>query len=446
MRLFGKRPSAELPREKKNQRSGRSTSATRPSSPPAARRRNAEVARPVRPAWPEVTGPADALLMGTIIALVAFGVVMVYSSSAVFAYQKYGSGQHFLVRQAIFAAVGLLLIVGLARYDYHRLRALTYPFLAGSLMLVFVTATVLGKSGGGATRWIALGPINVQPSEFAKLALVMWLAYSLAKKSERIKTFTIGFLPHLLMASILMGLCLRQPDFGSAVMIGVITFVLLFTAGAKLGYILGAGILSAPVLYWLIAGSEYRMRRITAFLEPFEHRFDIGYQVAESLISFGAGGVSGVGLGDSRQKLFFLPEAHTDFITAIVGEELGFVGIALLVAVFMLVIYRGLWIAFRAADEYGSLLAVGITLSIGVQALTNFGVAMGLLPTKGLGLPFVSYGGSALVANCVAMGILLNISRPRAAAAADEPGAGVRANRGRSPARTVDAAPAGGVA
>jgi cell division protein FtsW len=415
MKLFGRRTVGRDSQQPRNTRPGKPGPASPASARPAAavERNRADAGRKAAPAWPEVTGPADALLMGTVIALVAFGVVMVYSSSAVFAFQKYGSGQHFLIRQAIFAAAGLPLIVALARIDYHRLRVLTYPFLLGSLLLVFVTATVLGKSGGGATRWIALGPVNIQPSEFAKLALVMWLAYSLAKKSERIKTFTIGFLPHLLMASLLMLLCLRQPDFGSAVMIGVITFVLLFTAGAKLGYILGASMLAAPVVFWLIAGSEYRMRRITAFLEPFEHRFDVGYQVAESLISFGAGGVSGVGLGDSRQKLFFLPEAHTDFITAIVGEELGFIGIAILLAVFMLIIFRGLWIAFRAADDYGALLAVGITLTIGVQALTNLGVALGLLPTKGLGLPFVSYGGSALIANCVAMGILLNISRPR---------------------------------
>lgn len=424
MRLFNNRRAGRDRQSKKNARTGKPGPGTTVKPATAVKRDVAGAAAADRPPWPQVKGPADALLMGTVIALIAFGVVMVYSSSAVFAYQKYGSGQHFLIRQAVFAAAGLPLIVALARFDYHRLRVLTYPFLLGSLVLVFITATVLGRSGGGATRWIALGPINIQPSEFAKLALVMWLAYSLAKKSERIKTFTIGFLPHLLMASILMLLCLRQPDFGSAVMIGVITFVLLFTAGAKLGYILGAGILSAPLVYWLIAGSEYRMRRITAFLEPFEHRFDIGYQVAESLISFGAGGVSGVGLGDSRQKLFFLPEAHTDFITAIVGEELGFVGISILVAVFTLIIYRGLWIAFRAVDEYGALLAVGITLSIGVQALTNLGVALGLLPTKGLGLPFVSYGGSALIANCLAMGILLNISRPRVAPASSAAGGG----------------------
>ena len=440
MKLFGKRPSREGRQQKTNQRSGRSIPAIRTGAPPAVEGRKAEAGGKAPSAWPEVTGPADALMMGTVIALVAFGVVMVYSSSAVFAYQKYGSGQHFLIRQAIYAAFGLPLIVGLARVDYHRLRVLTYPFLVVTLILVLFTATVLGKSGGGATRWIALGPISLQPSEFAKLALVMWLAYSLAKKSERIKSFTIGFLPHLLMASLLMVLCLRQPDFGSAVMIGVITFVLLFTAGAKLGYILGVVVLSAPVVYYLIAGSEYRMKRITAFMEPFEHRFDIGYQVVESLISFGAGGLGGVGLGDGRQKLFFLPEAHTDFIAAIVGEELGFIGVAILVAVFMLIVYRGFWIAFRAVDEYGSLLAVGITVSIGVQALTNLGVALGRLPTKGLGLPFVSYGGSALVANCVAMGILLNISRPRSKPER------LPIDRGGSPARAVNAYPAGGAA
>jgi cell division protein FtsW len=391
-----------------------------------------------QPSWPKVIGPADAVLTGTIVALVALGVVMVYSASAVFAYSRYDNGQHFLIRQSIFAAAALPTMIVLARFDYHRLRALTYPFLGFATLLLGLTAFGLGRSAGGASRWISVGPINIQPAEIAKVAMICWLAYSLSKKSDRIRTFSVGFLPHVLMAGFLMLLCLKQPDFGSAVMIGLITFVLLFTAGARLGYILGAGLLALPVVYYLVAGSEYRMRRITAFLSPFEHRYTAGYQIAESLMSFGSGGLTGVGIGDSRQKLFFLPEAHTDFISAIIGEELGFMGFSLLVIAYLIVVARGMRAAYLAADDYGTYLAVGITMFVGMQAFTNLAVAVGLVPTKGLVLPFVSYGGSALLVNCAAIGLLLNVSRPRQGAPTQAYDKKKR-KRGRENARLVEA-------
>jgi cell division protein FtsW len=377
-------------------------------SPDAERRESS-----VPPAHPVVTGPADAVLSATVIALVAFGVVMVYSSSAVFALQRFGTGQHFLLRQGVYALVGLSLMAVIARLDYHRLRPLTYPFLFSALVLLCITAFGFGHSAGGAARWINLGPIHIQPAEIVKLAMIVWLAYSLSKKTERIRSFSVGFLPHILGAGVVMLLCLKQPDFGSAVMVGLITSFMLFAAGARLGFILGTGLLALPAVYFLVAGSEYRMRRITAFLSPFEHRHTAGYQIAESLMSFGAGGVSGVGLGDSRQKLLFLPEAHTDFISAIIGEELGFVGFAVVVCAFLVIVARGLRASLNAVDELGAYLAVGITLFLGTQAFTNLAVAVGLLPTKGLVLPFISYGGSSLLMNCMAVGILLNVSRPR---------------------------------
>jgi cell division protein FtsW len=367
---------------------------------------------------PKVTGPADAILYGTVVALVAFGVVMVYSSSAVFASQQFHDGQHFLIRQGIYAAMAMLLMVAIAKIDYHRYRRFTYPILAGAVILLIAVVAGFGRTAGGAARWIQVGPINIQPAEIAKLALIFYLAYSLSKKRENIRSFTVGFLPHMLMAGFLILLCLRQPDFGSSVMIALLTFVLLFAAGAKTGYMLGAGIIAGGLGYLLVTNNEMRMRRIRAFLEPFEHRYDIGYQISESLMSFGSGGVTGVGIGDSRQKLFFLPEAHTDFISAIVGEELGFIGILLIVVAFALVIARGLRAAFRAADDYGTYLALGITMFVGLQAFTNLAVAMGMLPTKGLVLPFLSYGGSSLLVNCAAVGVLLNVSRPREAPAA----------------------------
>jgi cell division protein FtsW len=353
---------------------------------------------------------ADPWLICVTMALVAFGVVMVYGASSVFASRHYHNGHYYLIKQTIYAVIGLTLMLGLVKLDYHWYRRLTYPALLLGVVLLIAAAAGVGRRVGGAARWIQVGPVSIQPSEIVKLSLVLWLAYSLSKKNEWIRSFSIGFLPHVLMAGVLMVLCLAQPDFGSAVMIGVLTFVLLFTAGARLGYILGALLIALPLAYAVVATSEYRMRRMRAYLEPFKHRYDIGYQISESLMSFGAGGFSGVGLGDSRQKLFFLPEAHTDFISAIIGEELGFVGVAAVVFMFCVLVYRGLRIAVRAPDDYGTYIAAGITMFIGLQAFTNLSVAMGLLPTKGLGLPFISYGGSSLLVNCAAVGMLLNIS------------------------------------
>ena len=389
---------------------------------------------PARPATRteelQPVGPADALLTGVVLALVAFGVVMVYSASAVFASQSYGNGYLFLFRQSIFAIAGLVVMVAAAHVDYRRYRGLTYVMLAASVVLLLLVVFGFGRNAGGATRWLSFGPINVQPAEVTKVALIFWLAHSLSKKRDKIRSFSVGFLPHVLVALLLMLLCLKQPDFGSAVMIALLTFVLLFAAGAKTGYLLGAALCAIPIAYALITTSPYRMRRIQAFLDPFAHRYDVGYQIAESLMSFGAGGATGVGIGDSRQKLFFLPEAHTDFIGAIVGEELGFVGVIFLLAAFSIVVWRGVRAAFRAPDDYGTYLAVGITMFLGLQAFTNFAVALGMLPTKGLVLPFISYGGSSLLVNCAATGVLLNVSRPRVAVEArSEPASLARAAR-----------------
>jgi cell division protein FtsW len=356
-------------------------------------------------------GPLDVSLAATLVGLIAFGVVMVYSASAVFASNMFGNGYHFLIRQTVFAALAFVVLMVFAHVPINALRRSTYPLLLIAVVLMIAVALGFGRSAGGATRWLAMGPVNVQPAELAKLAMIMWLAHSLAKKANRVRTFSIGFLPHVLVAVLLMLLCLAQPDFGSAVMIALLTFVVLFAAGAKAGYLLGCVLVGLPVGYAAIASSPYRMRRIQAFLEPFEHRQGAGYQITESLMSFGSGGWTGVGLGDGRQKLLFLPEAHTDFISAIIGEELGFVGVALLCAAFAWVVLRGLRAAWRAQDEYAGYLAAGMTLFIGLQAFTNLAVAMGLLPTKGLALPFVSYGGSSLLVNAAAAGIILNTSR-----------------------------------
>jgi cell division protein FtsW len=354
--------------------------------------------------------PVDVVLAALIVALIGFGVVMVYSASAVQATVHYHDPQFFLKRQAAYASVGLALFFLIGMVDYHRLYKLTYPVLGGVGLLLIACVVGLGHSGGGATRWLALGPVHIQPAEMAKLALVTWLAYSLAKKAERVKTFTVGFLPHLLVAGVFMFLCMKQPDFGSAVVLLLLTFTMLFVAGAKVGYILGASILGGAFGAISIMSKQYRYERYLAWMNMDQHRADLAYQPFQSVMSFGSGGTWGTGVGKGLQTLY-LPEAHNDFIAAIVGEELGFVGVLSLCLVYLALTARGVRAAFRAPDDYGSYLAFGISTMFGVQALVNLSVALAILPTKGLTLPFLSFGGSSLLVNAVAAGILLNISR-----------------------------------
>src|SRR5690554_1194452 len=368
--------------------------------------------RPALFAKVEEAGAVDAILFATFLTILIFGLVMVYSASGVRAERLYGSSPYLLTRQSIYAGLALIVVAFVATIDYRRFRPFTYPVLLGVAALLLFTL-ISGRSAGGATRWIEVGSFNMQPAEMAKLAIILWLAYSLSRKQEKIRSFSIGFLPHILIAGVMMFLCLKQPDFGSAVVIGLLTATMLFVSGTRLNYLLGTAALIFPIAYAVITNSEYRMRRLRGFRDPEATRFDESYQLYESLIGFGSGGVRGVGLGEGKQKLFFLPEAHNDFIGAIIGEELGFIGVAAVILAFLLIVYRGAKAAFNAPDTYGAYLAVGICVFLGVQALTNFAVAMGVLPTKGLVLPFISYGGSSLLVNAAAIGLLLNISRPR---------------------------------
>jgi cell division protein FtsW len=354
--------------------------------------------------------PVDVVLAALVVGLIGFGVVMVYSASAVQATLHYHDPQFFLKRQAAYAAGGIALFFILGLVDYHRLYKATYPVLGGVGLLLIACVVGLGHSGGGATRWLSIGPVHVQPAEMAKLALVTWLAYSLAKKAEKVKTFTVGFLPHLLVAGVFMFLCMKQPDFGSAVVLLLLTFTMLFVAGAKVGYILGASILGGAFGAISIMSKQYRYERYLAWMNMDQHRADLAYQPFQSVMAFGSGGTWGSGIGKGLQTLY-LPEAHNDFIAAIVGEELGFVGILALCIVYLAITARGVRAAFRAPDDYGSYLAFGISTMFGVQALVNLSVALAILPTKGLTLPFLSFGGSSLLVNAVAAGILLNISR-----------------------------------
>lgn len=357
-------------------------------------------------------GPVDVVLAAVVVLLLGFGVVMVYSASVVEATVVFRNPQHFVTRQALYALGALLLMFVASRIDYHHLRPFTYPILGGVTLLMILSVVGFGHTGGGAARWLRFGPIHVQPSEAAKLALILWLAYSLDKKRERVKTFSIGMMPHLIMASFLMLLCMKQPDFGGAVVLLFLTFALLFVAGAPLGYLLGAAMLGAAVAVWAVRFTSYRWERMLAWLNMAEHRQDLAYQPFQAVMSFGSGEISGLGLGRGLQVLY-LPEAHTDFVAAIIGEELGFLGVLGLCVAYLVIVSRGIRVALTAKDAYGSYIAFGISVLFGVQALVNLAVAMSVLPTKGLTLPFVSYGGSSLLVSASALGILLSVSRER---------------------------------
>jgi len=357
---------------------------------------------------------ADKLLLAVVLVLSGIGAVMVYSASAVTAAARYKDGFHFLSRQLLAMGIGLGLLVTALRLGYRRVESLAYPFLAASFVsMVLVLLPFVGHMAGGARRWINLGPVSLQPAEAAKLALVLYVAHSLAKKREKVRMFSIGFLPHLVVAGALMALCLLQKDLGTCVVMGLVLFVMLFAAGAKVSYLLGAFFLSLPLAWNAIAGTPYRLERILAWLDPFAHRRGAGYQMWESMVGIGNGGWFGQGLGEGRSKLFYLPEAHTDFIAAVIAEEMGLLGLGLLILLYAVFVWRGLRTAYNAADAFGCYLALGLTTLVGVQALVNLGVVTVLLPTKGLTLPFVSYGGSSLMTLLAGSGLLLSVSATR---------------------------------
>lgn len=341
----------------------------------------------------------------------AIGVMMVYSSSAILAQERYNDSFYFLKREVAFVAVGIFLLLIGKNIDYHFYYRLTYPILGLVLFflaLVFIPG--IGHTAGGAQRWLRIAGVGFQPSEITKLGVVVFLAYALTKKGEKIKDLKFGFLPTIGIAGLLIGLILLQKDLGTAFVVAITMFVMLYAAGTRLIYLIGSVIAAVPALYFLIFSVEYRRKRILAFLDPWEHLRDSGFQIIQSYVAFNSGGVTGVGLGQGKQKLFYLPAAHTDFIFSVIGEELGLIGVFFVFALFLIFLYRGIRIAFRAPDTYGTFLAIGFTTVIIAQTLINFGVVTGLLPTKGLPLPFISHGGTSMLVVCLMVGILLNIS------------------------------------
>jgi len=349
----------------------------------------------------------DPVLLFSTLILVGLGIVMVYSASFAIAQQRVGDPYHFLKKQALVAVLGMGLMFFAARMDYHRWQTLAPFLLTGSiLLLVLLLLPWFRREIGGSSRWIRFASLSFQPSELAKLALVVYLARSLTKKDGRMGSFTAGFLPHIVVAGILSILVLKQPDFGTAVLFMTLVFIMLFVAGTPLKYLGGALLAAIPPLTILLIHWDYRWDRILAFLNPWKDQGKGGFQIIQSFVAFGSGKIFGVGLGEGRQKLFYLPEVHTDFIFSIIGEELGLVGVTIVIVLFFLLILRGFQACFRAPDLFGLYLSLGLTVLISVQTLLNMGVVTGLLPTKGSTLPFVSYGGSSLLA---AVGILLNV-------------------------------------
>ena len=360
----------------------------------------------------------DMIVLMMAVILTCFGVVMVYSASSVMAAKKYHDGFYFLKRQSIFALLGFCGMALAMHIDYHFWKKWAVPiFFACFILLLLVFMPGIGGSAKGASRWIRLPGFNLQPSEMAKVALIIYMAYSLDKRQDKLKQFMSGFFPYLLILGVFIAVLLGQHDMGAALTMFAVAIVMLFAAGTKVQYILGMGLVALPGVCFLILTEAYRMRRITAFLDPWKDPTNAGFQIIQSWLALGTGGIFGQGLGEGKQKLFYLPEAHTDFILSVLGEEMGFVGVIVIASMFLVLVQRSIRVALAAEDNFGRFLAFGIAVLLGLEAFINMAVVTGMLPTKGLALPFLSYGGSSLIISLFAVGILLNVStRMRGAA------------------------------
>lgn len=353
----------------------------------------------------------DKWLFGSTLLLVVVGVVMVFSASAVMASERFGSAYHFLWRQLGWAVAGLLAMTLMMKLDYRQLKrpAIVFTLLAISTLLLL--AVFFLDRSHNTHRWVRMGAFSFQPSELAKLALILFLAFFLESRTKSIDDWRHTLLPAIIPAALFAGLIVKQPDLGTAMVCLIITAAILYAAGMRLRYF-GYGFLAIlPVLYYLLFHVGWRRERILAFLNPWSDPQGRGFHVVQSLIAVGTGGVTGIGLMEGKQKLFYLPEPHTDFIYAVVSEELGLIGAVAIVVLFAVLAYRGFRAALRMRDLFGRYLAIGITVMIVVQAFFNISVVLALLPTKGIPLPFISYGGSSLFVMLASIGVLLNISQ-----------------------------------
>lgn len=355
----------------------------------------------------------DITLFLTMVILLALGLVMVYSTSAMSSIVKYGVSYHFIMRQIIYVVISVFVIGFLMRNDYHVLKSfygIILFLIIIAMILVFVPH--IGLSAGGSRRWLDFKIFSIEPSEFLKIFFIIYLANFLERKKDILDNnrYSLIFISPLIFMGFLDILLLKEPDFGTVSILFLITIIMLFSGGVSLLYLIFTLFLGGIASYFLIFTVTYRMDRVLAFLHPFHDKTGIGFQIVQSMYAFARGGLYGVGLGNGKEKLFFLPTPYSDFIFSSVGEELGFIGVVLFIALYMVLAYRGLKIAINAPDLFGTYLAYGITSIISLSAFINIGVVLGSLPTKGLALPFISYGGSSMLASCIAIGILLNIS------------------------------------
>jgi cell division protein FtsW len=354
---------------------------------------------------------SDNILFLATILLVALSIVMVYSASAPVALERYGRASVFLIKQAMWAAIGLPTLWIVMKVDYRTYREPFFIWTCLGLVGLALVAVLFSAPINNARRWFGMAGIGVQPSEFAKLAAIFFIAALLERRMHRIDEVKYSLLPIGIVVAALVGLILLEPDFGTSMSLLLIAAAMIFAAGLNYRYIFGALLAALPALYLILMGASYRRRRLLAFLNPWDDPLGDGFQIIQSLIAVGTGGVWGKGLMNGVQKLFYLPEPHTDFIYSVISEELGLVGATAVLACFGVITWRGMRAATRAPDSFGAFLAIGLTTMIAVQALVNISVVLGLMPTKGIPLPFVSAGGSSLLINLIGMGILLNVSQ-----------------------------------
>ncbi len=354
----------------------------------------------------------DYILFCTVLSLLAVGIIMVYSSSAVSAYVNFNDSYYFLKRQLVWVFLGIFVMVTAMNIDYRVWRKLALPVFAVTvILLILVLIPGLGRVVNGARRWLGFGSFYIQPSELAKLGMVLFSAEYLALRQDKMGSFVKGMLPLIVWLLVVFGLILKEPDLGTALSIAGTTFIMTFIAGAQIKHLVGLGFVGIIGVIAAIIVEPYRLKRLLAFRNPWADPLNTGYHIIQSLYAIGSGGLFGVGLGRSREKFLYLPEPHTDFIFAIIGEELGLVGTVTVVILFFLLAWRGYRVALAAPDIYSSMLAGGITTMIVLQALMNIAVVTASMPVTGIPLPFISFGGSALIFTLCGVGILLNISR-----------------------------------
>lgn len=353
----------------------------------------------------------DKWLFGATLILVVIGLLMVFSASAVMAKARDGSAYHFVILQSLYAAIGLIAMALFMRISYRRLNSpnVVFPAVAGTILLLL--AAFFMHVSNGAHRWIRLGPVSLEPSEVAKPVMVLFLAWFLQNRMGAIDDFRSTILPAALPSLLFIALILKQPDFGTALVCAVVTALLLYLAGMDIKYLGYAALAAAPVAYFMLFRVKWRRERILAFLNPESDPLGKGFHIIQSLIAVGTGGIRGLGYMDGRQKLFYLPEPHTDYIFANIAEELGLIGALLVVGLFLVVGYRGMRAAILSKDPFARFLAFGITSTLMIQAFFNISVVLALVPTKGITLPLISYGGTSLVFVLISLGVLLNITR-----------------------------------